>query len=358
MTAKASTKRPRSLVTGACGFMGTHMIEVLHAAGHDVIATDLPGAIAGDDRKKGRFPSVARNLGIELVASDMRDRASLEPVTRDIDYVFHIASVFSYSAPWSLLREVNVEGTRNLIERLRLGSPDLKRFVLWGAGGVYGLPSHRKGAFTEDMAPAPGNDYLRAKWFQEHLVMQQGQTHGLPYCILRPTTVYGPRAVYGSGPLLMGPAQMPVVAVPRNFTDHVPFVHVRDVCGAALYLATTDGTAGEVYNLNDDTVITNVELFRLIAEITGHPFVELPPLPIEWLKKLLSGVATAFSVLGSFGLPVTPPIEGPTVAYLGEDFYYSNKKLRDTGYPFQYPDARVGVRETLEWYRDNGWVRY
>jgi nucleoside-diphosphate-sugar epimerase len=109
-------ERPLSLVTGACGFMGTHMCEVLAEAGHRIRATDLPAAHEKDDRAKGRFPSVIDRLGVEFVPGDFTRPGDLAALVRDVDYVFHVAGVFSYSAPWALLRQVNESGTEALID--------------------------------------------------------------------------------------------------------------------------------------------------------------------------------------------------------------------------------------------------
>lgn len=358
LASDAAQRRPRSLVTGACGFMGSHMVELLHEAGHDVVATDLANAWGEDDRQRGRFPSIIRKLGVEFHPSDMRSPRTLAPLVEGVDYIFHIASIFSYSVPWDALYAVNVAGTRHLVDLALERAPRLQRLVLWGAGGVYGLPSHRPGPFTEDLPPAPSNDYLRSKWFQEHLVMEYGRTRGLPYSILRPTTVYGPRGVYGGGQLLMGPAQMKVVAAPRNFTTHIPFVHVRDVVGAALHLAETESARGEVFNLNDDTLMDNVEFFRFVAEVTGHRFVALPPVPVRLLKTTLTALAHVLRFAADHVVRFAPPLEAGPIQYFGEDFLFSNEKLKKTGYRFLYPDARVGIRETLEWYRDQGWIKY
>ena len=352
-TKKSTKKRPRSLVTGACVFMGSHMLEVLHAAGHEVIATDLGSALGADDRKSGRFPSVARGLGIEVHASDMRDPSSLAPLVEDLDYVFHIASIFNYLVPWEALLEVNVEGARSLVEMVLEKSPGLKRLVLWGAGGVYGMPNFHKGPFTEDMPPSPGNDYLRSKWFQESMVMDYGAKRKLPWAIMRPTSVYGPRCVYGTGPLFMDTAQMKVAAVPKNFTSRIPFVHVRDVCEGALHLAVTPAAKNRIFNLNDDSLMTNVEFFQYVAEVTGHRFMALPPVPMSVVKPALMAVAR---ILTALRLPT--PVEPDVVEYLGEDFLYDNTALKSVGYQFRYPDARTGIKETIEWYRDQGWITY
>lgn len=347
--------RPVSLVTGACGFMGTHMVEVLSEAGHEILATDLADAHEKDDRQRGRFPSVIDRLGVRFVPSDMTRPETLRPLLWDADYVFHIAGVFSYSAPWDVLRRVNADGTQAMLEMVR-GSGRLKRFVLWGAGGVYGLPSWRGGgALEESMAPLPMNPYLRSKWMAEWAVMEEGRRHGLSWAIMRPTTVYGPRCVYGAGQLILQAAGMKLAAAPRNLTGRIPWVHVRDVCSAALHLAVTPQAADDLYNLSDDTNMGTAEFFRYVAGLTGHKYVDLPALPIVELKPALVAFAGALQrILGHLGVP--SPIEADPLEYLGEDWKYSNARLKATGYKFIYPEARDGLRDAIAWYRDNGWL--
>jgi nucleoside-diphosphate-sugar epimerase len=348
--------RPVSLVTGACGFMGTHMLEVLHEAGHEVRATDLPDALGEDDRKRGRFPSVARQLGIELVPSDLGQPRTLEPLVKGVDYVFHIAAIFNYTAPWELLYRVNVQGGQALAEAAA-AEPRLKRFVLWGAGGVYGLPEPWMLPLREDLAPQPPNNYLRSKWMQEYNLMELGRRGRLRYTIMRPTAVYGPRAVYGGGVLVMSAAQAPVLAAPANFTTRIPFVHVRDVCSAALHLSQSERAVNEIYNLNDDSLMSVIDYMRFMAELGGKPFFKLPPVPLGLIKK----AAIPFGELvlrlhRRFGQGPSP-IEPDMLAMLGVDFTYSNQKLKDTGYKFIYPDARQGLTDTVRWYKEQGWLK-
>jgi nucleoside-diphosphate-sugar epimerase len=346
---------PLSLVTGSCGFIGTHMVEVLHEAGHKIRATDLASAYERDDKKTGRFPSVLKKLGVDFIPSDMTKRHTLKRLVKGVDYVFHIASVFSYSAPWKTLESVNVHGTRNLCELL-VKEKSLERLVLWGAGGVYGFPREGMLPITEDMAPDPPNDYLKSKWTQEFLVMEYGKRRGLPYSIIRPTTVYGPRAVYGGGQLLMTAAGMKLASAPANFTARIPFIHVKDVCKAALFLTEKPEAEGEIYNVNDDSRMTNLEYFEFVAKEMGNHFIKTPPVPIEPLRLLLTGVATAIKLFSDYVTPLSVPLEADSVQYLGRDFIFSNEKLKALGYKFVYPDARDGIRDTLHWYKENGWI--
>ncbi len=351
-------EKPVSLVTGACGFIGSHMVEVLVGAGHQVRATDLAEAYERDDLEKGRFPSVLKELDVEFQPSDMRAPASFEPLLDDVDYIFHIASVFSYSAPRSVLQAINVEGTRAMVDMLL--QPErkerLKRLVLWGAGGIYGLPEPEDLPLTEDTPPSPCNAYLKSKWEQEWLVMEAGRKQGLPFSSIRPTGVYGPRAVYGGGQMLMEPAKMKVVAVPASFTARIPFIHVRDVARAALHVATEERALGEAYNINDDSLMSMVDFMKAVAEITGAKFVLLPPIPVGLVRPLLLAGAKAAEVVAKNITHSSPALEYDSTMYFGHDFVYSNEKLKQIGFEFLYPDARVGIEETIAWYKDQGWI--
>jgi nucleoside-diphosphate-sugar epimerase len=344
--------KPLCLVTGSCGFIGSHLVEILHEAGYPIRATDLASVYPSDNRKTGRFPSVLQRLGVEFVPADLTEPATLDAVVKDVKLVFHLAAIFNYSTPWSRLEQVNVEGTRELLDRL-LRQPSFSKVVYWGAGGVYDLEAPMP--FTEDSPLAPANDYLRSKHAAEQLVMGYGRDRGLRYSIVRPTTVYGPRAVYGSGQMLRAAAGGPVTAIPRNWDFRIPFVHVTDVCRAALFLAENPRADGQVYNLNDSSQLTNVEFFRFMSELTGKPFLALPPVNVDALKQVLVPVARGAQWLAG-RLGVQSPIEADTVEYLGRDLTYSNAKLLAAGYTFTYPDARHGIADTILWYQRNGWL--
>ena len=109
------------LVTGACGFVGRHMVELLVREGHRVRASDLKNTYVEDFER----------LGVEFVPADLTDRSSLKPVVKGIKWVFHPASLFDYTAPHEALERVNVVGTRNLAEACC--GIEVQRFVLWSS---------------------------------------------------------------------------------------------------------------------------------------------------------------------------------------------------------------------------------
>lgn len=344
---------PKSLVTGACGFMGTHMVEILEAAGHQIRATDLAASYDHDDLKTGRFPSVLKKTkNLEFIAADITNPKEVEKLLEGVDYVFHIAAIFSYSAPWELLHKVNVQGTQNLLDQIKK-SPTFKKLVLWAAGGVFRFPEKPADLPIHEGRPVePQNIYLKSKWEQECLVRNFCKKNGLRFSAIMPTTVYGPRAVYGGGQMLRDPLQMKTIVVPRNFKARIPTIHVRDVCRSALYLAENEKTDGESYIVNDNSQTTTVEFMQMMARLTGKPFKLLPPIPVSFLKANLNLMA----VLGKWRKKILgggpPKFEKDMVKYFGVDLVCSNEKLKKTGFQFEYPEFEPGLKATLPWYRE------
>ena len=342
----------KTLVTGACGFIGSHMVELLAGGGHDVVAGDLPSALAAAPDDRTRWPEVCRAAGAELVALDLTDPATVGAAIDGVEVVFHIAAVFDYTAPESLLRKVNVDGTRNLFEAL-IARGECRRVVNWGAGGIYGTPRPAELPLREDSPKRPGNAYLVSKWDQERLAHSYRRA-GFEVTSTRTTSPYGPRAVYGSGQLLLQLAEKPVAI--RNLIGNIPFVHVRDLCRAALHLAEYPAADGHAYNVTDDGRVDSVKLAQLVADEMGTKAKVLPPLPLGLVRRGLSvGARASMAVAARRG--TKPLLEYDSVQYFGYDFLYSNDKLKATGFTFEHPQPEPGLRETLRWYAAQGWLQ-
>ncbi len=341
---------PLALVTGATGFIGSHMVEVLRKEGWQVRATDLPHQNI-DSTLQGQYPAFIQKLGIEFIPSDLTHGENLKELVEGVDFVFHIASIFSYSIPWETLYQVNVEGTRKLLEALRK-TKSLKKIILWGAGGIYQTtPSELP--IRENTPIFPLNAYLRSKWEQEQLTQHYFKEYHLPYVSIRPTGVYGPRGIYGMGKLIRDLAQMKKISIPKNFTARMPLVHVEDVCRAALFLAQKENNLGEAYNLVDDVNYNNVDFFKMISELAHKPFRKLPKVPIQLAKRGAQAAAVIENFVSSKILHQKPKIEKDSLVFLGLDLWYTNEKLKQTGFTFKYPNSRKGIEETLNWYREN-----
>jgi len=327
------------------------MVETLAREGHDVIAADLAPAFDASPEDRTRWPEIARAAGARLMPMDLSDEESVREAVRGAEVVFHIAAVFDYTAPERLLRAVNVQGTRNLFESL-IADGSCRRVVNWGAGGIYGYPAPGE-VFSEDSPKSPSNPYLRSKWHQEQLAHRYRE-RGIEVTSIRPVSPYGPRASYGSGQLLLGLAERPPVVF-RNLTGNIPMEHVEDVCAAALHLAVHREADGEAYNVTAEAELDAVRLASIVAEEVGTGVRVLPAVPLGPTRRVLSGGARVSMALARRS-GKRPLLEYDQVQYFGRDWRYSNEKLRATGFELRWPDPEPGVRATLKWYMERGWI--
>ncbi len=336
-----------ALVTGAAGFTGHHVVGAAAKAGFHVRATDLSSRFYGPWFEE---------LGVEFVAADLVGGQGLDELVDGADLILHVAGIHDYSTPEPVLRAVNVEAVENLCEAAASSSKS-PRLVHLSSVAVYGYDWHGTEPVAED-APKltpPHNPYNETKWDGERVVSRYVRERQLAATVLRPAAIYGPRAEYGlynvfarvhadrkrSRALMIGSGQ------------HIEaFVHVRDVCRAMLHVAERPETIGEAYNLADDSRITTEELFRLVSrELLGHekPFLHVPS---RFMLRVADAAQLAARTFGT-----RPVLERATLEYLSFDRVWSNEKLKATGFAFAYPDCEPGLKETLDWYKRNGWLR-
>ncbi|MFX0168906.1 MAG: NAD-dependent epimerase/dehydratase family protein [Candidatus Hodarchaeota archaeon] len=332
-------KKRMCLVTGACGFVGSHFLDhLLQHPEYEVRGTDLPEA----DR-------TFLNSKAEFVQGDLTVPRTLGPLVQGVDVIFHVASLFRYSASSEDLSAVNVQGTQNLCQAAM--NAGVSKFVLISSAGVYGIP-HSLPVREED-APTPSNPYEQSKLEQEQAAIQGCKGAKMGLIILRPAPIYGPRNRYGIGTILRMVAlgQLPIIS--ENINTLVPLVHVADVVSAALHLVTLPTAIGQIYNVVDDSTYRKYDLFSHVAPLldTKIRYTRLPLLP----KWLLKAVASWSEWKARHFTHKEPKIERATIALMYHHYWFSNAKLKATGYTLRYPDARVGLKDTVDWYKRHNW---
>ena len=251
------------LVTGASGFIGRATCEELGRRGHEVVALV---------RRSGSEPP-----GTRALVGDMTDAASLQEAvpSENADAVVHLAAEIASQRDARKIREVNVEGTRRLLEACMTdGAP---RFVL--ASTVVTGEAH--GELLEPDNPLPvETPYGRSKQEAERIVRESG----LDAVVVRPSHVYGPGGWYAEELVkrLRQPGRFAVVGQGDNWWD---VVRVEDVA-TALADAAERAPAGAVYHVVDDDPITFYDFVALTARELGVG----PPRRIPvWLAKLAAG---------------------------------------------------------------------
>lgn len=345
-----------ALVTGACGFVGSHMCEVLLEAGFTVRATDLESVYNYTGPERGRYPSVIKKLPVEFIPSDLTKKETLKPVVKDVELVFHPAAIFDYWASYELLERVNVHGTRNLCEALAEDGK-AKRIVNWSTTGVYKM-STEPVVINEDFPKESPILYCKSKWEQERTVEDffKSQNGNFSYTTIRPAPVYGPRNVYGVAQLILPVPKLPAVTLPKCLTNAMPFIHVRDLCRAALFLSEKEEASNQAFNVSDDTKMTQLEFFQHLSQLFGKRFIGLPWIPMSHIKFWSGITASVLDIVSRRITKKRPLLEKETIPFFGISFVFDNNKLKNLGFQFTYPDARAGVKDTVEWYKKEGWV--
>ncbi|MBI9074686.1 MAG: NAD(P)-dependent oxidoreductase [Desulfatibacillum sp.] len=370
-----------NLVTGACGFSGSHLVKMLLSQGQEVIATDLPKAFSHP-----KIQTVCKGIdldfsqdGCQVLPSDLLDKSSLDALfKRPVTHVFHTASLYDYSAPLSLLRKINVEGSSNFFETA--GScKSLERFVHWSTCGVFGKPVPASGGdkcnlpFSEDNSSPKNsvfgqkepentylvNDYSVSKWEQEQFAWKLYRAGRLPLTVVRPAPLYGPGSDYGHGGIVLAINRGLLPFIPADSVNYLTTsLHVEDMAGLAVHVAEKDFALGEDYNVVDESVISYHEFLHYLALLLGRRLWDIPLVRQRYLKNLAVVAAHTWLFLEQrFQAPRVRVFEVGSATYMASSYWISNKKSKDAGYVYQHPDVKEGMRTTIEWFRRMGWLQ-
>lgn len=321
----------RAFVTGATGFVGLNLIEVLVEAGWRVTALHRA---TSDLRDLGRFP-------VERVAGDVTDRDSLRRTMPEApDAVFHAAGNLSFwSRHDSEQERVNIGGTRNMVaEALEKGAA---RFVHTSSIVAYGL--HRRPISEETPRARAGYriNYIRTKALAEDEV-RRGIDQGLDAVLLNPAMVVGRYDRWAWSRLIARVHRGRLPGVPPGGGS---FCGAREVARAHL-AAVAAGRCGENYLLGG-TEATVVELARVAGELAGRA-TPRRPLP-AWLVRLAARLA-----VWSYRLTRRPPEITPeaTALLLAQPICRSDKAARELGY--RAVPLREMVEDCYRWMLEEG----
>src|SRR5262249_57956444 len=193
----------KCLVTGAAGFIGSHLCERLLQTGHTVVGADEFIPYYARSIKESNLTAARGHGGFSFQKIDLRD-AALEPLLEGVDVVFHLAAMPGLPKSWTefdLYESCNVRATQRLLEVVR-GSKSLRRFVYASTSSVYG----RFASGDESLPTRPISPYGVTKLAAELLCQAYAAERGLPLAVLRYFSVYGPRQRPDMGYHLFVPA--------------------------------------------------------------------------------------------------------------------------------------------------------
>jgi nucleoside-diphosphate-sugar epimerase len=325
---------PLALVTGASGFVGSHVVDALLRRGARVRcllrATSSRRWLAGKE--------------LEFVEGDVCAPETLDAAVQGVDWIVHAAGL-THARNAAEFHRANVDGTENILAAALRSDPKPRRFLYISSQAAAG-PSLDDGPVTEDLEPRPVSAYGNTKLAGEMLVMRAADR--LPVVTIRPPTVYGPRETSLLKYFRAVKSHLrPELGGPREFS----VVHAEDHARAAYECLTQEAAVGQIFFVAGPDYTSFQEMGDLIQRAMGTWAVRVPvPSPA------LQAVALVGEMLG---------------AITGRSPFFSREKFREiTAGPWTVSSRKIqrtlgwapevsleqGVLNTAQWYREAGWV--
>ena len=324
------------LVTGGTGFTGAALTLRLLDDGHSVSVIDKDPGIALEEIKQ---------KGAQVVLGSITDRDLVAKCVSGAEIVMHLAAAFrEIGVPDALYQEVNVEGTRIVVEEaLKAGA---RKLVYCSTQGVHGHIETPPGDESSPIAPA---DYYQQTKYEGELVVQEYAKQGIEHVILRPTAIYGPG---DPGRFLMIYKRVKKGTFPmfgRGKTFYHP-LYIDNLVDAFILAMAPGAGAGKAYIIGDEEFFSIEELVSRVGKAIDVD-VSIPHFPI--LPLIVAGHVCE-KACKPFG--ITPPIFPRRVDWFRQVRAFKiDKAKKELGYK-----PRIGIddglRRTGEWDRKKGYL--
>ena len=309
------------LITGADGFIGSHLTEYLLSKNCKVRALSYYNSF----NSWGWLEDIGKHEHLEIISGDVRDSQLCREISKDVDVIFHLAALiaipYSYRAPQSYV-DTNVIGTLNICQAAKENSC---RLIHTSTSEVYGTAQYVP--IDEKHPLQPQSPYSASKIGADSMAMSYYFTYNLPVTIGRPFNTYGPRqslrAVIPTiiTQLLKGEKIIKL----GDMSPTRDFNFVKDTCRGLVSLAEHENTIGEIVNIGSNFEVSIGQTFELIKEFL---LVEAEVLQEEERFR-------------------------PKKSEVNR-LWCNNEKIRNlTGFTPAY-NFEQGLKETIEWYRRSG----
>jgi nucleoside-diphosphate-sugar epimerase len=246
-----------ALVTGATGFIGSHLCEELARRGHKVTCLI---------REKSNLKWI-ENIDLKIISGDCEKIESLYDAVDGVDYVFHLAGLTKACSEEKFFC-ANTRGTENLINAVAEKNPKLKRFIYISSLAAVG-PSKNGSPLKEEADPMPVSSYGKSKLEGEKAVLKYKKS--IPVTVLRPSAVYGPR----DRDLFIFFKILKKGIFPDWGKCYYSLLYVDDLIQGIILAAENKKAAGEIYFLSDSKFYTNEEIMNAISSALGIKAVRL-----------------------------------------------------------------------------------
>ncbi len=322
------------LVTGATGFIGSHLAEACLARGWQVRTLVRP---TSDTR-------LLERLGVTLIPGDIVDPDACREAVAGADVVVHAAAKVGDWGDVDTYRIVNVEGLRNLLEACR-GRP-IARFIQLSSLGVYAARHHHGTDETEPAATKHIDGYTQSKAEAEQLALGFQRDAGIPVVVLRPGFVYGPRD-RTILPRLVDGLRRKQLRYLGGAQRVLNTLYVGNLVEAVFLAVENPGAIGQIFNLTDSEPVTRQRFLETIAERLELPKPRVRPVPL-WFPKALTWYLESAARRRGDARP--PRLTQARLKFLCYNLDFSTARAqRELGYRPRYT-FEDGMREALAEY--------
>lgn len=329
----------KSLVTGATGFIGSFVAEMLKERGHDVRLL-----VRSESRLRDNFKD-----GYEIIKGDVtQSPEDLKSAVEGCDYVFHVAGLIKGRTQKDF-DAVNSVGTRNLCQAAKLAGSGLKRFLLVSSLAAVGPCHDRRHIIDESTPPSPVTYYGRSKLMGENWALEF--KNDFPLTIIRPPAVYGPR---DTGFLELFEFMAKGVAMRIGRREQVfSMIHGKDLARGCIEAALSEDTIGETYFLTAERPVTLTELNAVIRDILKPSKNKTLVAPV-WVAKAF---ARWNDILQMITRKPRLPNSDKMQELLPQYWICTSAKAKNMfGFETQI-GFQDGMNETADFYRDENWIK-
>jgi nucleoside-diphosphate-sugar epimerase len=321
----------KALVTGATGFVGSHLVEALQRHGTEVTAL-------ARSRAKAAELSAA---GVKVVYGDLDDRPALEQAAQGQDQVYHVAGVVAARNEEDFLR-FNRDGTGNMLRAAERSG--VARFVLVSSLAAAG-PAAPGVPLSGTEEPRPVTAYGRSKLAAEQVV----RSAQCPWTVIRPPMVYGPRD--REVLKIFRIARLGFAPVFGDGRQELSAVHAADLATALMQAAVAPAATGRIYHASHPEIFSSAHLGRAIGTVMGRSVSTLTIPRRIGLAALATTETFARLTGGATILTTDKANEFFQAAWTGDP----SRLMQDTGWQPTY-DLQGGLAQTYRWYREAGWL--
>jgi nucleoside-diphosphate-sugar epimerase len=321
------------LVTGAAGFLGSHVTDLLQSLG------ERPRVLVHPEDDAYRL-----ELGdLDIHRGDVGDRATLEPALSGVDRVLHCAARIGPWGPDADYERTNVRALETLVRTAV--EAGVERIVHVSSITVHGNDLRGTGDESAPLREEP-NPYSRSKTAGERLLARMIRNEGAPVTVVRPGWIYGPRDHASFARLARRIEQQKMMMIGSG-GNHLPLIYVRDVARGVVLASEADRAVGRSYVLVNDEPVTQRDFIAAIAEELGAP------LPTRRIPYRLSLWVGAFAErVGRLARRAEPP---PLMRYgmqmLGGENRFNIARARNELGFAPLVDLAEGVQRSVAWYR-------